>query len=195
MTKKAQNYNSTYIYKIYCKDKNIKNTYIGHTTNIINRKSFHKCNVENANYLDYIEYKYSFIRDNGGWENWNFEIIEKFSCNNQDEAENKEQYYINKEEHRLNKQNPIRQLSEKEHQKKYYEENKLRIREQQNNKYKNDKELQLKAQKRTSEYQKTKGKEKINCPICNCLITRNSLSRHKKENKKCIIINKSNSKK
>lgn len=192
MPTKAKNYDSTYIYKIYCKDKNIKHTYIGHTTHIINRKSLHKCNTENPNYIDYNEYKYSFIRDNGGWENWIFEIIEKFSCSNKEEAENKEQYYINQEEYSLNKQNPITQLSKKEYQKNYYEENKLQIREQQNNKYKNDKELQLTAQKRTSEYQKTKGREKINCPICNSLITRNSLSRHKKENKKCIKVKNKN---
>ena len=183
-------YDKCYIYKIYCKDINIKHCYIGHTVDKIDRKSYHKCNVENPNYIDYNEYKYCFIRDNGGWENWIFEIIEVFSCNNQKEAENKEQYYINQYDYLLNKKNPVRQISKQQYYKKWYEENKIKIKQEQNNKYKNNKELQLKAQKRSYEYQKTKGLEIINCPFCSVEITRNSLSRHKKENKKCLIIQK-----
>jgi hypothetical protein len=190
MTKAATNYDKCYIYKIYCKDINIKYCYIGHTVDIIDRKSYHKCSIENPNYIDYNEYKYCFIRDNGGWENWIFEIIEVFSCNNQKEAENKEQYYINQYDYLLNKVNPVKQISKQQYNKKWYEGKKIKIRQEQNDKYKNNKELQLKARKRSAEYQKTKGLEIINCPFCNVEITRNSLSRHKKQNKKCLIIQK-----
>ena len=38
MPKKEINYQNTIIYKIRCKDLNIKDVYVGHTTNFIQRK-------------------------------------------------------------------------------------------------------------------------------------------------------------
>ena len=42
MPKKEINYQNTIIYKIICKDMNIKDVYVGHTTNFIQRKNSHK---------------------------------------------------------------------------------------------------------------------------------------------------------
>ena len=39
MPKDIINYSSTIIYKIVCKDLNVKDIYIGHTTNFIKRKA------------------------------------------------------------------------------------------------------------------------------------------------------------
>jgi hypothetical protein len=71
MPRKAKNYSKVYIYKIVCKDINIKECYVGHTTNFANRKHVHKC--------DSVSKKakvYEFIRMNGGWSNWDMILIE-----------------------------------------------------------------------------------------------------------------------
>ena len=49
MPKNNINYSNTIIYKIVCIDLNIKDLYIGSTTDSYNRKSNHKskCNLEN----------------------------------------------------------------------------------------------------------------------------------------------------
>jgi hypothetical protein len=90
MPKEDIDYSNTIIYKIYCKDKLITDIYVGHTTNFIQRKYSHKiCCNSNSNKLKI----YEVIRDNGGWENWEMEEIEKFNCSGSLEARQKEQEY------------------------------------------------------------------------------------------------------
>tara|TARA_R110000765_G_scaffold242740_1_gene345238 strand:+ start:43 stop:468 length:426 start_codon:yes stop_codon:yes gene_type:complete len=63
-------YSNACIYKIVCKDTNVKEIYVGSTTNFRVRLNGHKsscCNKKSAKY----NYKsYEFIRNNGGWDNW-----------------------------------------------------------------------------------------------------------------------------
>ena len=63
-----------FIYKIYCKDSNIKDFYIGKTQEIKCRMSQHKsaCIRNNTN-----SYLYKFINLYGGWNNWDYEIIQE----------------------------------------------------------------------------------------------------------------------
>ena len=84
-------YSNTLFYKIYCKDTNVTELYIGHTTNFVQRKSGHKqsCNSSKAANRDCK--LYHFIRDNGGWENWRMDIIAYQECNDHYEARKKEQ--------------------------------------------------------------------------------------------------------
>ena len=42
MPKHVIDYSNTIFYKIYCKDERIKELYIGHTTNFVQRKYGHK---------------------------------------------------------------------------------------------------------------------------------------------------------
>jgi hypothetical protein len=42
MPKKLIDYSKTIIYKIVCNDLNIKDVYVGHTTNFIKSKALHK---------------------------------------------------------------------------------------------------------------------------------------------------------
>lgn len=74
-------YSKTMMYKIVCNDLNIKDFYIGHTTSFKSKKCNHKrsCNNENANDYNYKVYK--FIRENGGWKNWDMVKIEDYPCN------------------------------------------------------------------------------------------------------------------
>ena len=72
MPRKAINYKKVYVYKIVCNDTNIKDCYVGHTTNFNNRKHIHK-----SDYTNNPQRKlYKFIREHGGWENWSMILIE-----------------------------------------------------------------------------------------------------------------------
>ena len=75
-------YSNSTIYKLCCKDTSIKDIYIGSTTNFRQRKSQHKncCNNENNKHYNYRLYK--FIRENGGFDNWEMFMIEEFKCEN-----------------------------------------------------------------------------------------------------------------
>jgi hypothetical protein len=94
MPKKEIDYSNTIIYKISCKDTNINDVYIGHTTNFVQRKYAHKqgcINDKNANYTCKL---YEVIRKNGGWCNWKMEIIALINCRDHYEARKKEQEYF-----------------------------------------------------------------------------------------------------
>jgi hypothetical protein len=118
MPKKAMNYNNTIIYKIVCKELSIKDCYVGHTTNFISRKCDHKNNCSNENSSKYTYPVYKFIRENGGWNNWDMIEIEKVTCNDRNEASKKERHWIKELAATLNKQIPTRTTKE------YYEVNK-----------------------------------------------------------------------
>jgi hypothetical protein len=87
-------YSNTIIYKIYCKDPSIKDVYVGHTTNFVQRKYAHKQSCVNEKNASYECKLYKIIRENGGWYNWNMTIIDFFNCQNQHEARIKEQEYF-----------------------------------------------------------------------------------------------------
>jgi hypothetical protein len=86
-------YVKTIIYKICCNDETIKECYVGHTTNFKQRKIEHKFACCNENSKSYNCKVYSFIRDNGGFNNWKFIEIEKFPCNSKEEAHMRENYW------------------------------------------------------------------------------------------------------
>lgn len=147
-------YVKTVIYKITCKDKNIKECYVGHTTNLKQRKNEHKyacCNEKSKSYNCKV---YSFIRHNGGFDNWQFFEIEKFPCNSKEEAHMRENYWyfnlnailntiapsldLDKQKIRESRKRVIEQLKRKfanklgiikEERKKYVEENYEQIKE------------------------------------------------------------------
>jgi hypothetical protein len=88
MPKNDIDYSNTIIYKIYCKDTNIHDIYVGHTTNFIKRKCGHKASCNDKNNKSKI---YETIRHNGGWENWDMVEIAKYNCKDSTEARIKEQ--------------------------------------------------------------------------------------------------------
>lgn len=184
------NYQKTVIYKIYCKDANITEFYIGHTTNFISRRDTHKSHCHNEKSKDYNKKLYTHIRNNGGWNNFNMVEIEKYPCNNKKEASLRENYWVKELKSSLNIQVPLRTNNEWrednkeiliEYRKEYYEKNKEKIKEY---RQKNKKKI---AQKDKEYYEKNKeiisekAKEKISCDICNIFLCKKSLLRHKKE--------------
>ena len=94
MPKTVIDYSNTIIYKITCNDSSVHDTYVGHTTNFVQRKHAHKQSCINTKSANYKCKVYEIIRNNGGWLNWKMEIINFFNCSNQYEARQKEQEYF-----------------------------------------------------------------------------------------------------
>ena len=94
MPKTEIDYSNTIIYKITCKDSNVKDVYVGHTTNFVQRKYAHKQSCINDKSPNYNCKLYEVIRNNGGWVNWKMEIINFFECYDHYEARKKEQEYF-----------------------------------------------------------------------------------------------------
>jgi hypothetical protein len=94
MPKTEIDYSNTIIYKITCKDPEIKDVYVGHTTNFVQRKHAHKQSCNNQKSSNYDCKLYNTMREKGGWSNWKMEIINFFNCRDHYEARQKEQEYF-----------------------------------------------------------------------------------------------------
>ncbi len=81
-----------YVYKLCCDDVN--EFYIGSSFDMRDRKYKHKSNCNNSNSKKYNYKVYKYIRDNGGYENWKYEILEEGEFKNKKELQIKEQECI-----------------------------------------------------------------------------------------------------
>jgi hypothetical protein len=103
-------------------------------------------------------------------ENYDIVLLQNYPCNNKYELESKEREYIESLDC-INKVIPTISIEErKDYQKEYYQNNKDKINEKGKEYYKNNKD-------RLS--------EKIKCEICNSMVSRMHLLRHKKS-MKCL---------
>tara|TARA_R100001440_G_scaffold40070_1_gene59683 strand:+ start:46 stop:516 length:471 start_codon:yes stop_codon:yes gene_type:complete len=100
------------IYRMFCKDSNITECYIGSTINLYDRKRNHKKAVLNPNDGEYKRKKYEFIRNNGGWDKWDFEILDEIEFKNKKELETLERTYIETIKPKLNNNIPLRTMKE-----------------------------------------------------------------------------------
>jgi len=128
------NYNKSSIYKLCCKDVNIKEEYVGSTTRFERRKAEHKNNCNNCNSSVNNFYVYQFIRENGGIENWDMIQIEEVNVNSKRELETRERYWIETLKAELNCHMPTRT------QKEWYVDNKDHVIEKTKEYQKNNKE-------------------------------------------------------
>jgi predicted GIY-YIG superfamily endonuclease len=113
MPRKVIDYSKTVIYKIVCKDLEIKDEYVGHTTDFDKRKSQHKTSSMSTKKYTGSARVYEFIRKNGGWENWTMIEIEKFPCKDSNEAKARERHWIETRKANLNMSIPIRGATER----------------------------------------------------------------------------------
>jgi len=140
------------IYEIKCNDEDKEFSYIGSTNNYNRRKKEHKksCINEKNNYL-----LYKFIRENGGWANFQMNIIEIIECETQTEARIREQYWLENKKANLNKFNAYSTKEIiKEQRKKYYEQNKEKINQYRNQYYEQNKEKEKKYYEQNKEQYK-----------------------------------------
>jgi len=107
MPKVEIDYSNTIIYKIACKNSSVKDVYVGHTTNFVQRKYAHKQTCNNSKSPCYNLKLYKTIRENGNWYNWDMTIINFYNCKNHLEARQKEQEYYVLLEATLNSIEPL----------------------------------------------------------------------------------------
>jgi len=91
-----------YIYKIYCKDPEIKEYYIGSSKNLSKRISAHKNHCKSKDTK-----VYTYIREHQGWDNFTVEVLEEFECIDSIEKRQKERDYIELLKPTLNKNRAI----------------------------------------------------------------------------------------
>jgi hypothetical protein len=107
MPRTAINYQNIVIYKLVCNDINIKEIYVGSTSDFKRRKYEHKSICNNINNPKYNQLKYKTIRENGGWNNWTMIEIEKYPCNDGNESRSRERFWYDNFNASLNSQRPL----------------------------------------------------------------------------------------
>ena len=107
MPKVEIDYSNTIFYKIQCKNPDIKDIYIGHTTNFVQRKSTHKRSCIKSKSVSYNCKVYTIIRKFGGWDNWTMEIIAFRNCADHYAARKIEQQYFEEYNATMNSLEPL----------------------------------------------------------------------------------------
>lgn len=179
-------YSKTFIYKLCCRDPTIKEIYVGHSTDFKSRNKDHKSHCNNINSKKYNIYKYKFIRENGGYDNWIMIKLYDYPCNSKREAEAEECKTMIELNATLNTRKSFLTEEEKEDRDKeyyteYYQNNKTEINERRRVKYQNNKTEILE-----------KAKVKIKCEFCNCEVRKDCLPKHQKslkclKHRECLI--------
>ena len=159
-------YSKTIIYKIQHRD-NDELLYVGSTTDFTRRKYSHKWRCNNTNSKEYNMKIYKMMRDNGGFDCFNINIIKDFPCNNKQEALIEEDRCMREMKSNLNNNKAYRtpeQLFEyqKQYQKQYRQKNQDKV-----------KQYYLENQDKNKE----KYKQKVKCQ-CGCMIRKHNLARH-----------------
>ena len=197
-------YNKGCIYKIKKQDDYEDDCiYIGSTCNFTRRKCDHKnkCNDNKSKKYNYRVY--SYIRDNGGWDNFIMIEINKYECLDKRELEIEERRVIDKLKPKLNYLIPTRTKKERY---ETDEEYRNKIKQQRVDRYIKDKDVNLEKSKKnyydnketkinySRDYYKKKKDElkvPIECDNCGKYVSKYCLAGHKKSNY-CINFNKNN---
>jgi len=175
----------TYIYKLKINGK----SYVGSTKNIKKRIVYHKGFLYNKTCRQYNFKLYKYIRENGGWENVIFHILQE--CN-EDVRYIVEDFYIKHYNCELNSVGAILDLEkQKEYKKKYnmkygkdyYQENKEELIDNAKEYYKNNKQKVLQYQKEYAEKNeekiKARRKIKFTC-VCGSTLLKIDKRRHER---------------
>ena len=179
MPRKQIDYSKTHFYKIVCKDISITDCYVGHTTDFTKGKNHHKRNCYNQKSKNFTNYVYQFIRENGGWDNFDMVIVKIQECENSLEARRIEREFVEQLQATLNRYVPYESEEEKAEEKKewdkqyyqdrkedltnrnkqWYENNKDKAKEQRKERYENNKEATLEQNKKWRDEHKEEQKE------------------------------------
>ena len=107
------NYSQSIIYKIVSNNPEIKELYIGSTTNFSRRKCQHKTSCNNIKSKEYNFNVYQFIRANGGWVNFDMVQIEQYNATDKHSLHARERYWIEELKPSLNCCIPSRTRNER----------------------------------------------------------------------------------
>ena len=190
-----------YVYRIFCKDPNVLDCYIGSTKDIKTRMRGHKCDVEYETGDKYHSKKYEFIRSHGGWGNWDHIVLESLEVESTEVLRMWEQNWIDetptatlndmpawrseedkKELHARWRDENREKYTEYQakYQAKYHEANREKILERKAKHYRENKEKMLEYQAMYREANKEKMLVKIECNFCGAFVTRSNMKRHQK---------------
>ena len=184
------------IYLIKHKTCDDKKVYIGSTIDLKRRIRLHRKRCNNEKCKNYKNKLYQYIRENGGFNEYEFIILECYVCNFKHELYDREDDYIKNYPNNLNSQRAYltgRESKEKirEIKKKYYIDNKEKINENFKKYYDKNKE---KISKRSNEYYQNnkdiineQRKEKITCE-CGSIVRKGLIARHRKSLKHIAFI-------
>jgi hypothetical protein len=112
MPRKPIDYSNTHFYKLCCRDPDVVDLYIGHTTDFTKRKHLHKSRCCNPHDIGHNGFVYRFIRENGHWENWDMILVETIECSDALDARRREREFVEQLHASLNKQVPTRSHEE-----------------------------------------------------------------------------------
>jgi hypothetical protein len=103
----------TLIHKIVCNNLDVLDCYVGSTTDFKSRKCAHKSSCNNQFSAGYNTKLYTFIRENGGWDNFTMVLIEEYLYNGSKlEARSRERFWFENLNSGLNTNYPQRSKSE-----------------------------------------------------------------------------------
>jgi len=197
------------IYIIKHKTDDTKKVYVGSTINLKERIWKHKSSCNNEKNKNYNNKIYQYLRENGGFIQYEFIILEFYVCNFKHELLCKEDDYIKMYDNNLNQLRAY--LTDEEHKmknneksKKYYDDNKEKIKEEYNEnkdifsqrrkKY-HEKNKDIINEKKKEKYNENKEKineqrkEKITCE-CGSIVRKADITKHRKTLKHIQYIEK-----
>ena len=186
MPKTPIDYSKTIIYRIVCKDVSIKECYVGSTTDFKNRNRQHKCTCNTNINRHYKHNVYQFIRNNGGWDNWNMVEVEKYNATDKLSQLKRERYWLEYYNATLNSQIPSRTGAE--YTKYYYNEHIEHIQKYREENREHSKEYFKERYIQNKEQINKRNNEKITCE-CGVIYSKCNLTRHKKTKKHLNAIN------
>ena len=192
MPKVAHDFSKEIIfYIIKCMNLAKREIYVGSTFNFVKRKNQHKTACNNLNNKDHNLKVYVYIRENGGWDNFNMTMLDRKVCIDMLEARKYEQTLITQYKANLNsikafgnrpEYSKQYNIEHKEQYNKWRSENIDRLKEKQ-------KEYNIEHSEELKEYHKQrylkkseKLKEKITCE-CGTICCRAQMTQHIKTKK------------
>lgn len=89
------------IYIIKCKDNKIIDTYIGSSDCMKDRERDHRSSKKKRSGK-----LYPFVKNNGGWNNFEFFILEQYNAKSKSDLRNREGFWVDKLKPTLNSQKP-----------------------------------------------------------------------------------------
>ena len=147
-------YENGCIYILKHKTDDTKEYYIGSTRDFKHRCRIHKSNCNNENIREYNLKVYKYIRDNGGWDQWEIVKLYDYPCKNKYELEQEERRAIEAYKSTLNRIIPTR--TKKEYLREYHQKNRENILEKQRQYRENNKEKLTDINKQYRENNKEK---------------------------------------
>jgi hypothetical protein len=176
----AKDYSNSSIYRIVCKDEFVTECYVGSTFNLRKRIGDHKGACKNPNTLGHNVPLYKFIRNHGGWENWDVVEVERVSCENVKQLRIRERQWFEHYGATLNAFVPNRSQAEWEKENREYMLERDRVYRHKNREQLN--EITRAYRHKNREQLNAKAREKITC-VCGSVINCDGKARHERTDK------------